>query len=179
MDYKELANLIFPNVKDREFYERKYPERNLKEGAMCLRFAPSPTGFVHIGGIFTSVIDSKLAKQTNGVFILRIEDTDQKREVENGVNGIIDALKKFDIEIDEGMLDENEQKGEYGPYKQSQRKEIYQSFAKRLIEEKKAYPCFCKQQDLDEMRKKQEDAKIRPRILWSMGSMQKSWIRRS
>ncbi len=162
MDYKELANLIFPDVKDREYYEEKYPERNLKDGAMVVRFAPSPTGFVHIGGIFTSVICSKLAKQTDGVFILRIEDTDQKREVENGVNGIIDALKKFKLEPDEGMIDEETSNGAYGPYKQSQRKEIYQAFAKRLIEEKKAYPCFCKQEDLDRMREKQESAKLRP-----------------
>ncbi|MDE5830731.1 MAG: hypothetical protein K2H53_03530 [Clostridia bacterium] len=83
MDHKEFANLIFPDAKDVSYYEEKYPIRNLKEGAMCLRFAPSPTGFVHIGGIFTSVICSKLAKQTDGVFILRVEDTDQKREVEN------------------------------------------------------------------------------------------------
>ncbi len=162
MDYKELANLIFPNVKDASYYEEKYPERKLKEGAMVVRFAPSPTGFVHIGGIFTSVICSKVAKQTDGVFMLRIEDTDQKREVENGVNGIIDALKKFDLETDEGMTDEDTSKGAYGPYKQSQRKEIYQAFAKKLIEEKKAYPCFCKQEELDSMREKQEKAKLRP-----------------
>ena len=134
MDHKELAKLIFPEIKEREFYEEKYPIRNLKEGAMVVRFAPSPTGFVHIGGIYTSVLCSKLAKQTNGIFVLRIEDTDQKREVENGVNGIIDALKKFDLEPDEGMIDEDTSKGEYGPYKQSKRKEIYQSFAKRLME---------------------------------------------
>ncbi len=162
MDYKDLANLIFPDVKDASYYEEKYPERKLKDGAMVVRFAPSPTGFVHIGGIYTSVICSKLAKQTDGVFMLRIEDTDQKREVENGVNGIIDALKKFNLEPDEGMIDENTSKGAYGPYKQSQRKEIYQAFAKKLIEEKKAYPCFCKQEDLDAMREKQENAKIRP-----------------
>lgn len=162
MDYKELANLIFPNVKDTSYYEEKYPERKLKEGAMVVRFAPSPTGFVHIGGIFTSVICSKVAKQTDGVFMLRVEDTDQKREVENGVVGIIDALKKFNLTPDEGMVDEENSFGEYGPYKQSQRKEIYQAFAKKLIEEKKAYPCFCKQEDLDSMRKKQEDAKLRP-----------------
>lgn len=173
MDYKELANLIFPNAKDVSYYEEKYPKRNLKEGAMCLRFAPSPTGFVHIGGIFTSVICSKLAKQTDGVFILRIEDTDQKREVENGVIGIIDALKKFDLVPDEGIIDEENAKGDYGPYKQSQRKEIYQAFAKKLIEEKKAYPCFCKGEDLENMRNKQESAKLRPRLLWRMGNLQK------
>lgn len=171
MDHKELANLIFPDVKDRSYYEEKYPKRNLKEGAMVLRFAPSPTGFVHIGGIYTSVICSKLAKQTDGVFILRVEDTDQKREVENGVIGIIDALRKFDLEPDEGMINEEESVGEYGPYKQSQRKEIYQSFAKKLIEEKQAYPCFCNSEDLEESRKKQENAKIRPRILWGLGNL--------
>ncbi len=162
MDYKELADLIYPDIKDASYYEEKYPERNLPEGAMVVRFAPSPTGFVHIGGIFTSVICSKLAKQTGGVFMLRIEDTDQKREVENGVNGIIDALKKFNLVPDEGMIDENTSKGAYGPYKQSQRKEIYQAFAKKLIAEKRAYPCFCKQEDIDKMREKQESAKIRP-----------------
>ena len=162
MDHKELANLIFPNIKDRSYYEEKYPERKLKEGAMVVRFAPSPTGFVHIGGIYTSVICSKLAKQTDGVFMLRIEDTDQKREVENGVDGIIDALKKFNLVPDEGMINEEDGKGEYGPYKQSQRKEIYQSFAKKLIEEKLAYPCFCTGDDLTSMREKQENAKLRP-----------------
>ena len=162
MDYKDLANLIFPDIKDASYYEEKYPERNLKEGAMVVRFAPSPTGFVHIGGIFTSVICSKVAKQTDGVFMLRIEDTDQKREVENGVQGIIDALKKFNLHPDEGMIDEDTSFGDYGPYKQSQRKEIYQSFAKKLIEEKKAYPCFCTAEDLDNMRAKQEAAKLRP-----------------
>ena len=162
MDYKDLANLIFPDIKDASYYEAKYPERNLKEGAMVVRFAPSPTGFVHIGGIFTSVICSKVAKQTDGVFMLRIEDTDQKREVENGVQGIIDALKKFNLHPDEGMIDEDTSFGDYGPYKQSQRKEIYQSFAKKLIEEKKAYPCFCTAEDLDNMRAKQEAAKLRP-----------------
>ncbi len=95
MDYKELANLIFPDIKERSYYEEKYPKRNLKEGAMVVRFAPSPTGFVHIGGIYTSVICSKLAKQTDGVFILRIEDTDQKREVENGVNRNNRCIKKI------------------------------------------------------------------------------------
>ncbi len=115
-----------------------------------------------LAGIFTSVICSKLAKQTDGVFILRIEDTDQKREVENGVIGIIDALKKFDLHPDEGMINEDEGNGAYGPYKQSQRKEIYQAFAKKLVEEKKAYPCFCKTEEIEEIRKKQEAAKLRP-----------------
>ena len=128
-------------------------------------------GFVHIGGLYQSLIAKKLTKQTEGVFFLRIEDTDQKREVENGISGIVNALKDFIIEPDEGMINEEESKGAYGPYKQSQRKEIYQAFAKKLIEEKQAYPCFCDSDDLDQMRKKQEEAKLRPRILWSMGNM--------
>ena len=162
MDYKELANLIFPNVKEIAYYEEKYPRRNLKEGAIVTRFAPSPTGFVHIGGLYQSLIARKLASQTDGVFFLRIEDTDQKREVENGVSGIVNSLKDFDIVPDEGMISETEEKGNYGPYKQSERKEIYQAYAKYMIEQGKAYPCFCSQEEIDEIRQKQEAAKIRP-----------------
>ena len=162
MDYKDLANLIFPEAKDISYYEEKYPERNLKEGAIVTRFAPSPTGFVHIGGLYQSVIAKKLANQTEGVFFLRIEDTDQKREVENGVTGIVNALKDFAMEPDEGMTSETESKGNYGPYKQSQRKEIYQAYAKYLLEQGKAYPCFCTPEEGEEIRKKQEAAKIRP-----------------
>ena len=162
MDYKDLANLIFPDVKPIEYYEEKYPKRNLKEGAIVTRFAPSPTGFVHIGGLYQSLIARKLASQTNGVFFLRVEDTDQKREVENAVSGIVSSLKDFAIEPDEGMISEDEGKGNYGPYKQSQRKEIYQAYAKYLIEQGKAYPCFCTPEDVEEIRAKQEAAKIRP-----------------
>ena len=162
MDYKELANLIFPNAKEISYYEEKYPRRNLKEGAIVTRFAPSPTGFVHIGGLYQSLIARKLASQTDGVFFLRIEDTDQKREVENGVSGIVNSLKDFDIVPDEGMISETEEKGNYGPYKQSERKEIYQAYAKYMIEQGKAYPCFCSQEEIDEIRQKQETAKIRP-----------------
>ena len=162
MDYKELANLIFPNIKDAEEYEKQYPRRELKEGAVVTRYAPSPTGRMHVGGLYQALIAKKIAKQTEGVFFLRIEDTDQKREIENGVNEIIDSLKEFKIEPDEGMTSENEEKGNYGPYKQSARKEIYQSYAKYLIEQGKAYPCFCSPEDLDEIRSKQEAAKIRP-----------------
>ena len=162
MDYKELANLIFPNAKPIEYYEEKYPERNLPEGAMVTRFAPSPTGFIHIGGLFGSIIDKKLAKQSNGVFILRIEDTDQKREIENGTAQIVNGLADFGIIPDEGMISETEEKGIYGPYKQSLRKEIYEAYAKRLIERGLAYPCFCTPEDLDEIRTKQEAAKLRP-----------------
>ena len=162
MDYKDLANAIFPDAKDIAYYEEKYPERNLKESAIVTRFAPSPTGFVHIGGLYQSLIARKLANQTEGVFLLRIEDTDQKREVENGITDIVQSLDRFGIEPDEGMISETEGKGNYGPYRQSMRKEIYQSYAKYLIEQGKAYPCFCTPEDLEEMREKQENAKIRP-----------------
>ena len=162
MDYKELANLIFPDAKPISYYEEKYPERKLEEGAIVTRFAPSPTGVMHIGGLYQGLIAKKLAEQTQGVFFLRIDDTDQKREVENGIKGIVESLKDFDIEPDEGMTSETEEKGEYGPYKQSLRKEIYQAYAKYLIEQGKAYPCFCSQEELNQIREKQEAAKIRP-----------------
>ncbi len=162
MDYKELANLIFPNTKEISYYEEKYPRRNLKEGAIVTRFAPSPTGTMHMGGLYQSLIAKKLASQTEGVFFLRIEDTDQKREVENGVIGIVSSLKDFDIIPDEGMISETEEKGDYGPYKQSERKEIYQAYAKYMIEQGKAYPCFCSTEEIEEIRQKQEAAKIRP-----------------
>ena len=162
MDYKDLANIIFPEAKDISYYEEKYPRRNLKEGAIVSRFAPSPTGFVHIGGLYQSLIAKKLASQTEGVFFLRIEDTDQKREVENGVTDIVTSLKNFGLEPDEGMTSEIEEKGEYGPYKQSLRKDIYQAYAKYLIEQGKAYPCFCSTEEGEELRKTQEAAKVRP-----------------
>ena len=162
MNYKELADLIFPNAKPIEFYEKLYPERDLKEGAIVTRFAPSPTGFVHIGGLYQAICASLSAKRTGGVFFLRIEDTDQKREIENGITGIIKSLNDFDIIADEGMISEDKWKGNYGPYRQSFRKEIYESYAKYMIELGKAYPCFCTPEELEEERKKQEDAKIRP-----------------
>ena len=162
MDYKDLAELIFPNAKDISYYEEKYPERNLPEGAIVTRFAPSPTGFVHIGGLYQALVAIECAKRTKGVFFLRVEDTDQKREVENGVTGIVNSLIDFDMEPDEGMISDTEEKGEYGPYKQSLRKEIYQAYAKYLISQGKAYPCFCTPEDGEEIRKKQEEAKLRP-----------------
>jgi len=109
MDFKDLANLIFPDAKDIDYYEKKYPERNLPEGAIVARFAPSPTGFIHIGGLFGSIIDRKLANQTKGVFILRIEDTDQKREIENGIGQIVKGLKDFGVIPDEGVTSETEE----------------------------------------------------------------------
>ena len=161
MNYKDLADLIFPEAKEISYYEEKYPERNLPEGAVVSRFAPSPTGFVHIGGLYQALVAKEMTKKTGGVFFLRVEDTDQKREVENGVTGIVNSLKDFDILPDEGMVTETEEKGNYGPYKQSLRKEIYQSYAKYMLEQGKAYPCFCTTEELEETRKKQESAKVR------------------
>ena len=162
MDYKELANLIFPNAKPISYYEDKYKVRDLKEGAVVSRFAPSPTGFVHIGGLYQALAARLMTKKTGGVFFLRIEDTDQKREIENGVTDIVNSLKDFDMEPDEGMFSDTEEKGEYGPYKQSLRKDIYQAYAKYMIEMGKAYPCFCSPEEVEEIRKKQEAAKLRP-----------------
>ena len=161
MDYKDLANLIFPEAKDISYYEEKYPERNLPEGAIVTRVAPSPTGFTHIGTLYQGLVAKTSASKTNGVFFLRIEDTDQKREVDNAINNIIDSFNRFDISPDEGMITENESKGEYGPYKQSQRKDIYQAYAKYMLSIGKAYPCFATAEELEEMRAKQEAAKVR------------------
>lgn len=157
MTNKELAELMFPNVEhDTEYFEKKYPDRELKEGAVVSRFAPSPTGFVHMGSLLAAFIEQKVPRDTDGVFYLRIEDTDGKRTVENGIQGIIDDLKNFDIEIDEGVISENDQKGQYGPYIQSERKDIYNTYAKHLVAEGYAYPCFCTQEEIDEIRKMQE-----------------------
>ena len=161
MNYKELADMIFPDAKDISYYEEKYPERNLPEGAIVTRFAPSPTGFVHIGGLYQSLVALLSAKKTEGVFFLRIEDTDQKREVENGVTDIVNSLKNFDMAPDEGMISDIEEIGNYGPYKQSKRKDIYEAYAKFLLEQGKAYPSFESQEELNEIRAKQEAAKVR------------------
>lgn len=161
MDYKDLANAIYPDAKPIEYYEEKYGPRDLPQGAEVTRFAPSPTGFVHIGGLYQCIINRALAKQSNGVFMLRIEDTDQVRKIENGVNQIVEALAKFDFVPDEGMINETEEKGSYGPYKQSMRREIYHSYAKYLIEQGRAYPCFATPEEIDEIRKKQEAAGLR------------------
>ena len=162
VDYKDLANLIFPKAKDISYYEEKYPRRNLKEGAIVTRYAPSPTGYMHIGGLYQALIAKKISSQTEGVFFLRVEDTDQKREIENGVSEIVNSLKEFKVEADEGMISMTESIGDYGPYKQSERKEIYQAYAKYLIEQGKAYPCFCTPEEGEAIRAKQENAKIRP-----------------
>ena len=162
MNYKELADLIFPNAKEIAYYEEKYPERNLPEGAIVSRFAPSPTGFVHIGGLYQALVAIEATRKTGGVFFLRVEDTDQKREIENGVTDIVNSLKDFDMAPDEGMISDTEEIGKYGPYKQSLRKEIYQAYAKYLLEQGKAYPCFCTPEDDEQRKAKQESAKIRP-----------------
>ena len=156
MDNKELANLIFPDAKDYTYYEEKYPERDLPEGAEVVRVAPSPTGFIHVGGIFQGLIAKKIAEQTNGVFFVIIEDTDQKRKIENGVEEILGAYKDYDLYPDETVG-----KGNYGPYVQSERKEIYQSYAKKLLEEGNAYPCFCSPEELDQIRENQTKAQER------------------
>lgn len=157
MTNKEFADILFPNIdKTPEYYEKLYPERHLKEGAIVSRYAPSPTGFVHMGALFASFIERKVARQTDGIFYLRIEDTDGKRSIENGVSMIIQDLKNFGITFDEGMLSESEWKGEYGPYIQSERREIYHTYVKKLIEEDLAYPCFCTEEELENIRKKQE-----------------------
>ena len=162
MNYKDLADLIFPEANDISYYEEKYPRRELKENAVVTRYAPSPTGVMHIGGLYQALIAKKIAKQTEGVFFVRIEDTDQKREIENGTMEIINSLSNFGLEPNEGMISETEEKGIYGPYKQSKRKDIYQAYAKYLIEQGKAYPCFCTPEDVEAIRAKQEAAKIRP-----------------
>ncbi len=159
---KEYADILLPNIdKTIEDYKKIYPNRNLSEGAIVTRYAPSPTGYVHMGALYSAFIASKMAKQSNGIFFLRIEDTDKKREIENGVTGIIKDLKNYGIKIDEGMISETEWIGEYGPYIQSQRKEIYQTFAKHLIMNDLAYPCFCTEEDLENIRKEQESIKDR------------------
>ena len=158
MTNKEYADILLPNVEhDWTYYEEKYPKRELSEGQMVTRFAPSPTGFVHMGSLYASFMDLQMAKQTNGICMLRIEDTDGKRTVENGVQGIIDDFKNLNINFNEGMGFG----GNYGPYLQSDRKDIYQAYAKKLIEEDKAYPCFATQEYLDEIREYQAQKKIR------------------
>lgn len=149
----ELAELLFPDIdKTPEEIEASFPARELKEGAMVTRFGPSPTGFMHVGNLYGAFIDSVMAHQTGGVMYLRLEDTDSKREVEGAKELILNSLKHFHITYDEGYGKE----GIYGPYVQSERKEIYQVFAKKLVEEGKAYPCFMSEQELQEVREGQE-----------------------
>ena len=157
-----LADLLLPHIdKEPEYYENLYPNRNLPEGARVVRVAPSPTGYLHLGTLFASLVNRITATSSGGVFFTRIEDTDKKREIEGGIENIIDGLNRFGIEIDEGFFSGTEQKGDYGPYQQSQRAEIYQTYVKKLIKEGLAYPCFCTAEELEEVRKIQENKKIR------------------
>ena len=159
---KEIIDLIFPDIdKGINYYEEKYPKRNLASDAVVTRYAPSPTGFVHIGNLLATYIEKKSANQSNGVFFLRIEDTDQKREIEDGTKLILEGLKEYDIEFDEGPLADGSIKGNYGPYIQSHRGEIYRTFARYLMEIGSAYSCFCSEEDIDATRKKQEAIKDR------------------
>ena len=163
-DCNKLAELLFPHVTGTiEDLEKRYPERDLKEGARVTRFAPSPTGYLHIGGLFGALVDVLTAKATGGVAFLRVEDTDKKREIEDGVSAIINGFDSFGIDFDEGVTGFNTEKGAYGPYTQSQRAEIYHIVAKELVLKGLAYPCFCTAEELSEIRQEQEkgDALIR------------------
>ena len=165
MDNLKMVELLFPDItKTPDEYEALYPMRNLKEGAVVTRFAPSPTGFLHFGGLFAAFVSRTAAKSTDGVFYLRIEDTDKKREIENGVSLIVKGLSDFGIEIDEGMLSETEEKGEYGPYKQSARRDIYRCFVKELVKKGLAYPCFMSEEELAKIREIQEEKKELPGV---------------
>ena len=163
MSLEKLSEILFPNVdKTPEYFISKYPKRKLKEGAVVTRYAPSPTGFQHIGGVFAALINERLASQTDGIFYLRIEDTDQKREVAGAIQDTIDTMHNFGMNFNEGTTGDNTEKGEYGPYRQSQRSEIYKTFAKDLVIKGLAYPCFCTPEELTQLREKQIAEKITP-----------------
>ena len=159
MDYNRLAELLFPHINTTpEEMEARYPKRELPEGAKVTRMGPSPTGFMHLGNLYGALVDERLAHQSKGVFYLRIEDTDRKREVEGGVQMIIDAFKSFGLPFDEGATTDGET-GIYGPYRQSQRAEIYQTFVKSLVQRGMAYPCFCTEEELSAAHEQQEKNK--------------------
>ena len=162
-DNMMLAELLFPDIKlTPEDMEKRYPERNLKEGSKVTRLAPSPTGFLHFGNLFAGTVAYKAARSTDdGIFFVRVEDTDQKRKVEGAVKVMLDGLKAFDVIADEGVVGEDEEKGDYGPYYQSKRKEIYHVFAKTLTQQGLAYPCFCSAEELEAIREKQENQPIK------------------
>ena len=160
MDLNKLANALIPdeNVKPLEYYEEKYPLRDLPSGAQVTRLAPSPTGFMHLGNLFVALANERIAHQSGGVFYLRIEDTDEKRKVEGAVEVIHASLKYFGVNFDEGA----DLCGEYGPYYQRQRAEIYHAYAKELIKKGLAYPCFCTEEEMEEVRTKQTENKLLP-----------------
>lgn len=154
---EKLANLLFPQIEKRpSYYEQLYPARDLKEGARVTRFAPSPTGFLHFGNLFTCLVSYKTAKSTDGVFFVRVEDTDQKRKVDGAIEVMLKGLSVYGIAPDEGVVGEGIEEGNYGPYYQSARKDIYQAYAKDLVAKDLAYPCFCSAEELDEIRASQE-----------------------
>ena len=156
MDHQALANLLFPDVTDTpEALEEKYPLRNAPEGAVITRMAPSPTGFVHLGNLVQGLTSERMAHQSGGVLFLRVEDTDAKREVAGAVEVLIDTLKHYGIAFDEGATHTGDS-GQYGPYRQRQRAAIYHVYAKKLVSEGKAYPCFCTEEELSAMRSQQE-----------------------
>ncbi|MBQ7542331.1 MAG: glutamate--tRNA ligase [Clostridia bacterium] len=158
-DNQKLAELLFPDVTETvEDLERRFPQRALPEGAKVTRFAPSPTGFLHIGGLFSAFVDVLAAKSSGGVSFLRIEDTDKKREIADGVSGIIEGFRAFGVDFDEGVTGFGTEKGDYGPYVQSCRAAIYHVVAKKLVQEGLAYPCFCTEEELTALREKQEAA---------------------
>lgn len=164
MDYRKLADLLFPHItKTPQDYEAVYPPRQLPEGARVTRLAPSPTGFIHLGNLYSAFVDERLAHQSGGVFFLRIEDTDDKRFVEGAVETIVNSLDYFGIEFDEGASVEGE-RGDYGPYHQSRRAELYQACVKQLVQQGHAYPCFLTEEELSEIRAKQEAEKQNPGI---------------
>ena len=157
MDYEALGELLFPDItKTPDYFEELYPPRQLKEGARVTRFAPSPTGYLHIGGLFGALTDVMTARATEGVAYLRIEDTDKKREIDDGVSAIINGFDAFGVGFDEGVTGFGTEEGAYGPYTQSQRVEIYKTVAKSLVKQGLAYPCFCTAEELTAMREKQE-----------------------
>ena len=161
-DNIKLAELLLPNIKNTpDYYENLYPARDLPEGARVVRIAPSPTGYLHLGTLFAALVNRISATSTGGVFFTRIEDTDKKREISGGIEDIIDGLNRFGITIDEGFISGTEQKGNYGPYKQSERAEIYQTYVKELIRKGLAYPCFCTAEELEAVRSEQEAKKLR------------------
>ena len=159
MDYQALADLLFPNVTETpESLEERFPVRNAPEGAVITRMAPSPTGFVHLGNLVQGLTSERMAHQSGGVLFLRVEDTDAKREVPGAVEVLIDTLKHYGIQFDEGATHDGDN-GLYGPYRQRQRASIYHVYAKKLVSEGQAYPCFCTEEELSAMREKQEAAK--------------------
>lgn len=164
MDYNRLAEILFPDVTESpDDMEKRFPQRDLPEGACVTRIGPSPTGFVHLGNLYNALIGERIAHQSGGVFYLRIEDTDNKREVEGAVETVINAMNYFGVHFDEGAVTDGDN-GAYGPYRQRQRKDIYHVFAKHLVQRGLAYPCFMTAEEIDAIREQQTAAKENPGI---------------